>query len=60
MPSVPNLPTINSLTGKSFTEQVKVAKNFTYISKYYEFTDNETNFLINYDIKYRMGNDDDE
>lgn len=30
------------------------------LSSYYGFSENETTFLINYDLKYRMGSDDDE
>jgi hypothetical protein len=30
------------------------------LGKHYGFTDEELDFIINYDIKYRMGNTDDE
>jgi len=30
------------------------------LGQLYGFTDDETDFLINYDIKYRMGGADDE
>lgn len=30
------------------------------LGKLYEFNPEETDFLINYDIKYRMGNADEE
>jgi hypothetical protein len=30
------------------------------LSKHYGFTDEELDFIINYDIKYRMGQDDGE
>ncbi len=29
-----------------------------FLAKYYGFTDEELDFIINYDIKYRMGKDD--
>lgn len=30
------------------------------LAKYYGFTDEELDFIINYDIKYRMGRDSEE
>ncbi|MFZ3157529.1 MAG: hypothetical protein WA124_08525 [Smithella sp.] len=30
------------------------------LAQHYGFTDEELDFIINYDIKYRMGNADDE
>ena len=30
------------------------------LAEHYGFTDEELDFIINYDIKYRMGNTDDE
>jgi hypothetical protein len=27
------------------------------LARYYDFTDEELDFIINYDIKYRMGDD---
>lgn len=40
---------------KSIIDQIDVA-----LGKHYGFTDEETDFIINYDIKYRMGGADDE
>lgn len=32
----------------------------SYVSQYYGFTQKETTFLINYDLRFRMGANDDE
>jgi hypothetical protein len=40
---------------KQIIDKIDVA-----LSKHYGFTAEETDFIINYDIKYRMGGADDE
>ena len=54
-------------TGKTETQSFKIQKSKTIIdkidlalSKAYGLSDEETDFIINYDIKYRMGGTDDE
>lgn len=49
-------------TGRTETQSFKVQKSKAIIdqidhvlAKHYGFTDEELNFIINYDIKYRMG-----
>ena len=49
-------------TGKTETQSFKIQKSKSIIeeidrvlAKYYNFTDEELDFIINYDIKYRMG-----
>ena len=49
-------------TGRTETQSFKVQKSKPIIdqidhvlAKHYGFTDEELNFIINYDIKYRMG-----
>ena len=52
-------------TGKTETQSFKIQKSKPIIefidavlAKHYGFTDEELDFIINYDIKYRMGADD--
>ena len=54
-------------TGRTETQSFKIQKSKSIIDKvdgalaqHYCFTDEELDFIINYDIKYRMGNTDDE
>lgn len=54
-------------TGKTETQSFKIQKSKSIIdeidkvlAQHYGFTDEELDFIINYDIKYRMGNTDDE
>ena len=54
-------------TGKTETQSFKIQKSKNIIdqidkvlAEHYGFTDEELDFIINYDIKYRMGNADDE
>ena len=54
-------------TGKTETQSFKIQKSKNIIdqidkvlAQHYGFTDEELDFIINYDIKYRMGNVDDE
>lgn len=54
-------------TGKTETQCFKIQKSKSIIdeidkvlAQHYGFTDEELDFIINYDIKYRMGNTDDE
>jgi hypothetical protein len=54
-------------TGKTETQSFKIQKSKniidqidTVLAQHYGFTDEELDFIINYDIKYRMGNTDDE
>ena len=35
-------------------------RNRPILARHYGFTDEELDFIINYDIKYRMGQDDEE
>ncbi len=51
-------------TGTTKTQSFKIQKSKpiidkidTVLAKHYEFTDEELDFIINYDIKYRMGRD---
>ena len=54
-------------TGKTETQSFKIQKSKNIIdqidkvlAQHYGFTDEELDFIVNYDIKYRMGSTDDE
>ena len=54
----------NRLTGEVIIESLTPARSKplldeidTEFAKYYGFTDEELDFIINYDIKYRMGDE---
>ncbi len=60
-------PRIQKQTGQTETQSFKLQKSKPIIdeidrilAQHYGFTDEELDFIINYDIKYRMGRDSDE
>jgi len=46
---------MNAAFSKPFIDKIDKV-----LAQHYGFTDEELDFIINYDIKYRMGNTDDE